>query len=386
MKLKGVYKELKSKSGSHSPSIETIIEKVGYNPVKIDACFLSNPYATDLFFQHLDELIADKSKFRRAIEFYPPQNKSIAKKISSVTKVDEKNIIVGNGAVEIIQMIIHKYVSTNICIPIPTFSPYYEYVQPNVETFYYTLKKDENFELNFDDFKKYILKNKIRNVVFINPNNPTGKISKKEDLLDFIEEFHHLENIIVDESFIDFSNHKSHDDVSVQNLVQDYKNLVVINSMSKNFGIAGLRCGYGVMAASKVENLLKTGYLWNISGLANFFYQEYENIEFQRSYFNVKERYQFETQEFFEKLITLNNENVKFYESQANFILMEILTGEKADDVMIELLDKYGVYSRECSDKIGLNGEFLRIASRNIDENRVILQSLMEYSKSSKKS
>ena len=90
--------KLKMKSGSHSPSIQTLKSLSSDLQIKVDACFLSNPYATDLFLAHLKHDILDNNKLRDYLEYYPSQNAEIAKKISPVIGVDHENILVGNGA------------------------------------------------------------------------------------------------------------------------------------------------------------------------------------------------------------------------------------------------------------------------------------------------
>ena len=379
--LKNIYFNLKERSGSHSPSIETLISEIGYNIIDIDACFLSNPYATNLFHVELNKLYKNKKKWNRIIEFYPPQNQVIAKHISKVSGVDLENIVVGNGAIEIIQMLLHNYIDTNICIPTPTFSPYYEYIKDDIKIFYFKLKKENNFELDLDELNSFIQKNNIKNIVLINPNNPTGTYINKLDLLSFCNKNKHLSNIIIDESFIEFSYEDNLKEITLSKFNNVHNNLTIVKSMSKDFGIAGLRCGYGITNKTKVKELLKNGYLWNISGLSNFFFETFSNDNFQKKYLEVKTKYVNETISFFEKLeaITCNSNRLKVYKSKGNFVLIEILKDYNSGEFMIELLSKYGIYTRDCSDKIGLDGEFIRLSARNEAENIKMIKAISSY-------
>ena len=137
--------KLKSKSGTHSPSIANIKEHIPDLKFKVDACFLSNPYATDLFISYLDKEIIQTNKFRDLLEFYPSQMGVIANKLSSVLDVSSDNIFVGNGAIEAIQAVIHRFVKKKILINIPTFSSYYEFVRDDVEVVYNNLLPENNF-------------------------------------------------------------------------------------------------------------------------------------------------------------------------------------------------------------------------------------------------
>jgi len=150
LNIKEKIAELKSESGSHSPSIATIQSEIPELKIKVDACFLSNPYATDLFIKYLDRDLIQTNKLRDVLEFYPPQNSDIRKYISRATDINSENIFVGNGAIEVIQGVMHQFVSGKICVILPTFSSYYEFCNKNTEVIYYHLKKEDNFKLNVE--------------------------------------------------------------------------------------------------------------------------------------------------------------------------------------------------------------------------------------------
>jgi histidinol-phosphate/aromatic aminotransferase/cobyric acid decarboxylase-like protein len=198
-------KELKSNSGSHSPSIDTLLKECVELELNVDACFLSNPYATELFMDQLKNDLIITGKLRDALEYYPPQNRDIAKIIATAINVEFSNIFVGNGAIEIIQAVLHNFVKNKICVIIPTFSSYYEFVKQGVEVIYYKLEKENEFELDSRKFVNFIVENKPDTVVIINPNNPDGGYISKENLVFILENLKDVSNIIVDESFIHFA-------------------------------------------------------------------------------------------------------------------------------------------------------------------------------------
>ena len=102
-------KLLKREAGSHSPSAPTLIKMIPELRLRVDACFLSNPYATDLFLDYLQREVVRTGKLRRLLEFYPSQNRVIANKLSGALGLPPEYLFVGNGAVEIIQAILHKF-------------------------------------------------------------------------------------------------------------------------------------------------------------------------------------------------------------------------------------------------------------------------------------
>ena len=315
--------ELKRKSGSHSPSIQTIREYTNFD-VKVDACFLSNPYATDLFMEYLDDEIIKQNKLRDLLEFYPPQNHRIAESVSDFENVDTEQVFVGNGAVEVIQASIHRFSGHRIAIPIPTFSSYYEYAHDVCAVEFYNLNKENNFVLNLDDFTKFLHERNCSSAVLINPNNPNGAYLNQDEIEDFLNNNKSLDLIILDESF----KHFAYEDASLSSvkwsdIVQKYPNVIIIKSLSKDFGVAGLRCGYGIMCPSRVNSLLKNGFLWNVSGLSAYFFKLLSTEEFKLKYEIIRKIY-YEYNNVFNEITSIPS--IKLYPSKANFGLIEFNT------------------------------------------------------------
>jgi histidinol-phosphate/aromatic aminotransferase/cobyric acid decarboxylase-like protein len=214
-------------------------------------------------------------------------------------------------------------------------------------------------------------------VVLINPNNPDGGYLNSSKVAYLLRNLRHVECVILDESFIHFVS--ENDEFSIKSFmdrVEDYPNLIVIKSMSKDFGIAGLRVGYAVMNERRVSYLLKYGFLWNISGLAEFFLELYTRKEFWQEYEKIRIRYIIERNRLFSDLSLIKS--IKVYPSSANFFLVEIIDGSTARNFAYKLLLNYGIYVRLCNDKIGLDGEFVRIASRKGAENKILTNSIAQ--------
>lgn len=374
-KIKQRVLELKANSGTHSPSIDTLIESIPEIKIDIDACFLSNPYATDFFLEELNKDIVLTGKLRKILEFYPPQNREVSKILSKAIGVNYENIFIGNGAIEIIQAVIQRFCK-KIVIILPTFSSYYEYVRDDQEVVFYNLVKEKNFEFNVDDYIQFVRHHNPDTIVLINPNNPNGGFIDRATVSKIFFELDFLENIIIDESFVHFSfdgfNGKYD---NWEGLAAENSKIIVIKSMSKDFGIAGIRAGYGIMSADRVSNLLKNGYLWNVSGLAVYFFKKYSSEEFRLKYDMLRRKYILYTNHFIAKMRELEP-NIKVYPSKANFVLVELTNGMTSTEFTFDLIEKEHIYVRDCADKIGLDGEFIRIAARTFEENEIIFDSM----------
>lgn len=369
-------KLLKQQAGSHSPSLFTIKEQLPQLKMHIDACFLSNPYATDLFLEYFKrELLGDNLAIRDMLEFYPSQNKVIAASLANFLKVPTEMLFIGNGAIEIIQALIHNFTHRRIIVNIPTFSSYYEFIKPGVSIVFNKLKKEEEYKLNVKDLLQLVSTENPDTVVLINPNNPNGGYITKQEIAELLEGLKNVSTVLLDESFIHFAyENEEMDPLSYVDMVLKYPNIVTIKSMSKDFGIAGIRAGYAIMHPSRVKQLLTNGFLWNSNGLAEYFFKLYVRAEFQQEYEVVRKKYIRDTQEYFKMLEQIDG--IKKYPSQANFALIELQNGISADDFAFGLLVKSGVYTRTCSDKIGLEGDFIRLASRSSEENKQIIAAI----------
>jgi histidinol-phosphate/aromatic aminotransferase/cobyric acid decarboxylase-like protein len=369
--------KLKDEAGSHSPSLLTLREQLPDLDVTVDACFISNPYATKLFIDHLQRELIDTGVIRDVLEFYPSQNSVIAALLAQHLGVGAERLFVGNGAIEIIQAVIHNFAKRRILVNLPTFSAYYEFAQGRVDVVFNTLTKATDFRIDVDAYLAKVRESDPDLVVLINPNNPDGSYLPYEDLQRIIEELPPEITVVVDESFIHFAFEDMNLDIrSVIDQCPAHPNLIVVKSMSKDFGIAGIRAGYAVMDPARIAGLLANGYLWNSNGLAEYFFRLYCRDDFVDHYDTVRKQYILETQLFYRQLEKVPG--IRVYPSMANFALIEILGGVSADDVTQHMLIRHGVYVRTCSDKIGLDGEYLRVASRGLRDNQRIIDALNE--------
>jgi histidinol-phosphate/aromatic aminotransferase/cobyric acid decarboxylase-like protein len=369
-------KRLKKEAGSHSPSAWTLAKLIPELRLKVDACFLSNPYATNLFLMHFHREVVRPRKLRALLELYPSQNPVIASKLGRVLDLEPESIFIGNGAAEIIQAILHRFTGEKILVNLPTFSPYYEFTRPDTRVVFNVLHKEDEFRLDPAAYLELVHRERPDTVVLINPNNPDGGYVPHAVLVELLEELRTVPNVIVDESFIHFAC-EGGDFVywSVADEVRRFPNLTVIKSMSKDFGVAGIRAGYAVMAPQRVQTLLENGYLWNSSGLAEYFFDLYSRPDFQERYERERIRFIRNSRRFFTALSKIPGLHV--YPTFANFALVELQGGLSAEELVCRLLIRRGVYTRTCDDKRGLeNGKFLRIAARNRPENAYIIRSL----------
>jgi histidinol-phosphate/aromatic aminotransferase/cobyric acid decarboxylase-like protein len=369
---------LKAESGSHSPSLYTLRDRLPGLEIRVDACFLSNPYATDLFISRLKSDLIDTGDLRKVLEFYPSQNHHVAGLLARALGIEQQNIFICNGAIEAIQASIHRFAGSRVGVIIPTFSPYYEYLRRDQEAFFYKLERENDFALDVDDFIEFVSSNRIDTVCLINPNNPNGGYVPIDGMRKLLAAFADLDLIVLDESFIDFA--YEDEQRNRQSLVVDaaqMPNVVLVKSMSKDFGIAGLRAGYAVMSPERVTELLQNGYLWNINGLCEFFFRLFAEPEFQGQYAAARLRYLDEASRFFESLSEI--EHLRTYSTKANFCLVELDAVVPLPMFVPLLLVRYGVYIRDCRDKIGLeDGQYVRIAGRKESENEVMLEALRD--------
>lgn len=368
--------ELSARSGTHSPSLSTMQLAIPNIKVKIDACYLSNPLATDLFWSYFNaDTSADPQLFRAMLEAYPSQNSAIAERLAAPLGIDPAKLFIANGATEAIQAVIHNY-SSHIHINIPTFSPYYEFAGPEKQITKFRLEPEQNFALDPEKYVASVLQCRADTAVLISPNNPDGSLIPDGDLDWILSRLTSLRTVVVDESFIHFADRPNNPDTlpTLSDITDKYQNVTVIKSMSKDFGIAGIRAGYAVMQPERVTQLLTNGYLWNTSGMAEYFFSLFERPEFLLDYQQELASYNRFITRFTSESSKIGS--VTTFDTDANFQLMQMPEHVAADVVTTLLLLRHGVYVRNCSDKIGLDGEFIRVAIRTDAENVDILKAI----------
>lgn len=356
---------LKADCGSHSPSVVQI-ERTFPGLIQVDACFLSNPYASAEVMTRLHAIPA--AQLERMVAHYPSQAPAIAATLAPHLGVPADCLHLANGACEVIQALLNA-VPGAVLVSLPTFSAYYEFARGPVLPHH--LDARQGFHLDLDALEMMIARHRPQTVVIINPNNPDGGLIPHAALVNFVHRVHScVEQIIVDESFSAFTTEGVPD--TLAGLVSDLPRLVVVNSLSKSHGIAGLRLGYAVMSAQRAR-LLRSTALWNLNAFAEWFCSLLGDAEFQNNYEDARRRYVRDTRSLFADLAELPD--ITVIPSAANFTLLEL--DRPAHEVTGALLADHGVYVRDCADKRGLpDDRFIRVAARSQDDNDRIVEGL----------
>ena len=377
-KFPNKIEKVSARSGSHSPSLGTLQQAMPEIKVDIDACYLSNPLATDLFWSYFNaDVLADPNLFKRMLEAYPSQNSAIAERLSSAIEVGASSLFIANGATEAIQAVIHNF-SSHVHINTPTFSPYYEFAGPEIQVTPFQLDPEDGFVVDPEKYVRSVTTSGADTAVLISPNNPDGHLIPDSDLEWILSKLTSLRTIIVDESFIHFADRQTTNGKlpTLTGVTSQFDNVTVVKSMSKDFGIAGIRAGYAIMPPNRVAQLLDHGYLWNTSGIAEYFFSLFDRPEFTADYLQELSTYKTLIKKF--TASTAKLDFVRSFKTSANFQLLEMPEGVSAEEAAALLLLRHGVYTRSCGDKVGLDGEYLRVAIRTESENDQVVAAIAD--------
>ncbi|MCH8236149.1 MAG: histidinol-phosphate aminotransferase family protein, partial [Chloroflexi bacterium] len=262
-------------------------------------------------------------------------------------------------------------------INIPTFSPYYEFATPRHRVTTFRLEANGGFALDPERYVQSVLRSGADTAVLISPNNPDGYLIPDDDLRWILSKLSSLGTVIVDESFVHFADRAAPGGLpTLVGLTEPFENVTVVKSMSKDFCIAGIRAGYAIMKPARVNELLDHGYLWNSNGIAEYFFSLFTRPAFLHEYKEILDTYRRHIQRFTSMMS--GADFIHAYPTSANFQLMRLPRGVSADLVTTLLLIRHGVYVRSCSDKIGLAGDFIRVAIRTEPENRRVFEALRD--------
>ena len=291
---------------------------------------------------------------------------SLRNNISKYININPEYIIPGNGATEIIYLLM-KNINKRLAILNPTFSEYERSAKlNNLEILSLDLDKRNNFELDFNNIKVNI--DKFDSLFICNPNNPNGKVKDLTDLLELMVKHNKL--LIVDETFMEFVENEQ--DFSLIKYIDKYDNIFVLKAVTKFFGLPGIRLGYGVTSNTEIiKSIYKHKEPWTINSFAdnisNYIFKDKNYIEDSKKYY-IKERSYM--------LRELNKiSNLYAYNTDTNFILIK-LKSIKASKLKEDLFKKSGILIRDASNFIGLDNSFIRIAIKSHEENEILIKEL----------
>jgi threonine-phosphate decarboxylase len=288
------------------------------------------------------------------MEHYPDADSiHLISSLKKYTGLPASYIVVGNGAIEILYNFCVAFLSQKrVLIPIPTFSEYES--ASKLVNCKFVFFKTMNLSENLDSF---ISKIPTNGCVFVcNPNNPTGTILSEKQLTKIISTAKNKSSFVfVDECFIELVPESNQ---SVINLVKKYDNLFVLRSLTKSFGLAGIRIGYGIGSKTVVEILKKIKIPWSVNALA----QEAGVLAIKNKSHLAKSNSLIKKESnFLKKKITAIS-GFECYNSSTNFILIK--TKQDSTKIQKKLL-KHKILIRDCKNFRGLNNHYIRIAVKS---------------------
>ena len=326
-------------------------------PQVLDFCYLVNPYFPPQ--KLIDEL---KVNFEKLLTQYPSGmnvNSLLAAKNFGVHK---ENIIVGNGAAELIKCLM-EHLSGKTGFVRPTFEEYPNRYNDNDSVSFYPDNADYSYTA--DDLMEFFSDKDINSLVVVNPDNPSGNYIPKKDIIRLID-WSKEKNItlIIDESFVDFSD-ETNATIIDQSLLSSAPHLFVMKSISKSYGVPGLRLG--VLASGNVEmiGLMKKDIaIWNINSFGEFYMQISE--KYNKDYISALEKFRCERARYISELKKIDG--LRIIPSQANYVMAELTNGMTAAKLTSLLFNKHSLLIKDLSVKMK-KGQYIRLAVRNTEDN-----------------
>lgn len=335
-------------------------------PQLLDFCYLVNPYFPPQ--KLIDEL---KASFEKLLTQYPSGMRVNALLVAKNFGIQQPNIIVGNGAAELIKSFM-SHISGKVGFVRPTFEEYpNRYCKNSAEIF---IPDNPDFSYKASDLMAFFHDKDISTLVIVNPENPSGNYIPKADLLQLIAWAKNKNiQLLIDESFVDFAEEENCTLLS-QDLLDANPHLYVMKSISKSYGVPGLRLG--ILASGDKDTIAwmkKDVSIWNINSFAEFYLQIAE--KYQKDYANAlvlikQERARFQAQ--LHKIPGL-----RIIPSQANYIMAEITGGITAKALTKRLLVKHNLFIKDLSAKMN-GGQYVRLAVRNTEDNDKLIAALKQ--------
>ena len=360
------------KEASHnldSCSHGSIYSTMNFLKVKIDFSSNINPFGISRFV--LKEI---KKNIKQISHIYPDPNCTLLKKsIAEYIQygIDQNWINIGNGATELIHNFVRCLSSKNAIIPSPTFCEY-ELASKRCKMKINYVPLSKNLQIDPDLIIEKVKENSNSLVFFCNPNNPTGLVNTEaiEKILSSINSSKTI--LLVDESFLDFLN--DIEKKSMISKIKEFCNLAILRSMTKSYGLAGLRLGYLIANPKLIQQLKSHQITWNVNGIAQV--AGIAALNDQEYICKTKKIIQKERDYMYNKI---NNKEsyANALRSDVNFFLIKL---KNVDSTIYQkiMLNSHGILVRDCSTFTGMSNDFIRVAVRTHKDNLMLLKAIYE--------
>ena len=333
--------------------------------------FVDHSYLYNLHFPPQAMLDGLRDELTESVTNYPVGQRELARLVADWTGADEGHLAVANGAAELIKILGNQF-ARRLTIPVPSFNEYEEVIA--ADQLNRVPLEPGAFTLDVDAFAESAIGWQSDTAVIVTPNNPTAVSVSRADVLRLARRLaEHDCRLIVDESFVEFS--CAGREASIEPVLESYPNIAVFKSMSKVFGIAGLRIGYMRSADRDFVDAVRGALpIWNVNGLAEGFLRALGRYrdEFEESCDRTRAAYR----ELCARLGALPG--LELTEPDANFVFCKITTpGVTAPELVRRLYVEHNILVKDCAGKSMPEADrYVRIASRLPEENERLVRAL----------
>ena len=328
----------------------------------------------------------------RYISHYPDAtNDDVLNAIADTYEMDKHQIIVGNGAAELLYAICRLPGYTGAFVPAPGFSEYKEALEASkipVRDIFYRPREDDNekpyFEVPYlalETFAAELKGQDGRIIVFLgNPNNPDGTLLDKDHIrtvASMLKDANSL--LVIDESFIDFVGNDPLQDNehSMRSLVNEFDNIIVVHSFTKFYAVPGLRIGAAFANETLITQLQQYIPSWSVNTLA----QAYTKAALNDVDYIKRTKQELNEERAFMYNALDDIEGITVYPPSANFILFQVNQEGITANYINEELKKYNMIVRNCDSYVGLTNHWVRIAIKDHDTNIKLVDKLTDILK-----
>ncbi len=335
--------------------------------------FTDHAYLYNLYFPPKAVFTHLKDNIHNLVLNYPMAQDALAGLVENLIQQPAEKIIVGNGASEIIK-IVSGHLAKKLIVPVPSFNEYAN-AAPKGCVVEFPLEFP-SFQLDVDKFAAEAIKVGADVAVVVTPNNPTSMLVPKADLIRLAEKLKPGNcMLIIDESFLDFADNK--EQISLEQDIDKYPNMAILKSMSKAYGICGLRIGYMLTANENFAQAVRSGiHIWNINGFA----EEFLRIlpRYKQEFEDSCEKVKADRDALYYKLCAIKGMTV--FKPDANYIYCRLPdTALNGPEVTKRLFIEHNIYIKDCVGKTQPDADrYIRIASRTTEENNTLIDALMD--------